>query len=211
MKRTAVFIGALAMLTATGAVAALAQSTTIVPGPTAKPIVPTVPPAVKTLSYGVKFTCGEFDKTRDPARPEDPEGPVKPGDYQTMINVHNPHFTAVNLRKKAVLLFAGDVAQPQTDFEVPRGPGQFRAVTLGPDFGFRIDCQDIRKVLLGGGPPAPVFIEGYVVIYSQSELDVDAVYTANGFNIVGSAGGTPPGITREGFSMDVEKISPIAA
>src|SRR6266849_3298759 len=66
---------------------------------------PAPPPA--PFNYAAKFVCGEFDKFSDPVNPAVPEGPVKPGNYQTAINVHNPNSILVGLRKKAVLLFTG--------------------------------------------------------------------------------------------------------
>ena len=129
--------------------------------------------------YAAKFLCGELKRTTGP------EGPVEPGSYSTAINVHNPHAYRVGIRKKAILLFDG--RKPEEALERPMPPVHRECPVikeLGPDFGLEIDCRDIREVLLAdtagqGGPPAPVFIKGWVVIETLSDapLDVVAVYT----------------------------------
>jgi len=136
--------------------------------------------------YAAKFLCGELKGKGNL------EGPVQPGSYSTAINVHNPHTQPVAILKKAVLLY--DDRHPELAIERPTPPArsdQPVIVELGPDWGLEIDCQDIRNVLLQGGPagepppPAPVFIKGWVVVetFFDVALDVVAVYTSE-------AGGT---------------------
>ena len=166
-------------------------------------------------SYAAKFACGEFGKALQPSPAATVEGPVKPGNYQTVINVHNPNAAvSVGFVKKAVLLFAGANPVAATVFEVPKPPGNQRVVSLPPDHGMYIDCQDIRKFLLPppGSPPAPTFIEGWVVIQvpvptgatAPPPLDVTAMYTSFGFNCVSAASCAT--VTREGFSQEVLTI-----
>ncbi len=163
---------------------------------------PAAPPA--PFNYAAKFVCGEFDKLSDPTLPAVPEGPVKAGNYQSAINVHNPNSILVGIRKKAVLLFAGDLPADQPVFEVPRQPGPVVGAELPPDFGLEIDCQDIRKQLLAGiAPAAPTFIKGWVVLLTTAPLDIEVVFTGNGYK-PDSAGLT----TREGFSLYVERVLP---
>src|SRR5205807_1344407 len=70
-------------------------------------------------SYAVKFTCGEFGKSIPPTAADNPEGPVKPGDYQTVINIHNPAASvAVTFFKKAVLLYKGTAPVNETQHEI---------------------------------------------------------------------------------------------
>ena len=163
------------------------------------------PAAPAPFNYAAKFMCGEFNKLGDPSLPATPEGPVKAGNYQTTINVHNPNSMQVVLQKKAVLIFAGEQPIDRTTFEDPHQPGQlFRAVLL-PDFGLEIECQDIRKLLLGpGAPPAPVFIEGWVVVLSPLPLDIDAIYTGYGYNSDPTTGT----VTRTGFAIQTERVLP---
>jgi len=175
------------------------------------------------LSCAVKFNCGEFAKLIPGSATEVPEGPVKPSDYQTAINIHNPAATlSVTFSKKAVLLYAGTKPVAETSFERPVAPGTLHSAQLGPDFGMLIDCQDIRAVLLPSpaAPAAPTFIEGYVILQVSAPtgsttaplpLDVQAVYTSNGFNCTPGPGSNvcaPTSVTRTGLSEDLETITP---
>jgi hypothetical protein len=145
--------------------------------------------------YAAKFLCG--DLKRMPI-----EGPVEPGSYSTAINVHNPHWHPVVIRKKAILLFDG--SHPEEAVERPVPPvRRERPVMkeLGPDWGLEIDCRDIRELLLEvvpgqPGPKAPTFIKGWVVIetLSDSPLDVVAVYTVEP---LGAKGSQPVSITMD--------------
>jgi hypothetical protein len=153
--------------------------------------------------YAAKFVCGEFKGGA--AGAAQIEGPVRPGIYATVINIHNPHPNrAVAFRKKAVLLFAGFGGDAPPEPEIPKPPGPLHSVELRPDWGMEIDCFDIRKVLLPNSPPPPVFITGWVVleVMSPFQLDVEAVYTAQAL-----VDGKPGGI-----SLEVERVpgTPIA-
>ncbi|HEX4963123.1 MAG TPA: hypothetical protein VF173_19995, partial [Thermoanaerobaculia bacterium] len=137
--------------------------------------------------YAVKFLCGNFLPKVPPGLPPDGvEWPVKPGNYFTVINVHNPNSSGIVFKKKAVLLYRAD--KPPKP-EQPMPPGSLITVELGPDYGLEIDCSDIRSQLLSGtAPVAPTFIEGWVVIVVTGNavdpnplpLDVTAVYTSHG-------------------------------
>ena len=142
----------------------------------------TLPP---TDVYSAKFLCGNFlpKELSDKA-----EWPVKPGNYFTTINVHNPNRTLISFQKKAVLLYRAD--KPSDVAEQPMPPSELIAVQLKDDWGLEIDCSDIRNKLLGGAVPAPAFIEGWVVIEVKGNqahstdpipLDVTAVYTGHGW------------------------------
>jgi hypothetical protein len=158
--------------------------------------------------YAVKFLCGSFlPKSLTP--PTDGfEWPVKPGNYLTAINVHNPNSVSLSFQKKAVLLYRAD--KPSNP-EEPMPPGRWFEAALKDDWGFEIDCNDIRNKLLGGAAPgAPTFITGWVVIEVKGTanrleprpLDVTAVYTSHGWDV--KAG--PP--TYVGFAEDVVPIQP---
>ena len=124
--------------------------------------------------YAAKFILGTMPQQSQPAG----EGPVEPGSYSTVINIHNPSPSeAVTFVKKAVLLFSENEAVKE-GFEIPQPPSGRREAVLDPDYGMRIDGPDIRQELLSGKVvPAPVFIEGWVVIESPLPLDVVGVYT----------------------------------
>jgi hypothetical protein len=155
--------------------------------------------------YAVKFLCGDLPAATTPS--PDGEGPVKPGDYLTAINVHNPNPTNVAFQKKAVLLYRfGQHFEP----EQPMPPGKLVDAALKEDWGLEIDCADIRSKLLGGAVPAPTFIKGWVIIevtgaqynVEPRPLDVTAVYTSHGWDLRT----TPPAY--QGFAEAVEAVHP---
>jgi hypothetical protein len=154
--------------------------------------------------YAVKFLCGNFLPKPPQSQPA-AEWPVKPGNYFTAINVHNPNGIPAAFKKKAVLLYRAD--KPVSP-ETPMPPGKLLGAELKPDYGMEIDCADIRNHLLGGTTPAPVFITGWVVFEvlgspaDPLQLDVTAVYTSHGWN---QSGNVP---VYEGFAEDVEQILP---
>lgn len=126
---------------------------------------PAAPGALENLvwMYSAKFVCTEA---------------LKPGQYfygvaapivqqSTDVLIHNPNAFPVRLYKKAV------VAPLEVFDSVEQGvePGKWKSVTLKSDFAFRIDCDDIAKLLTGD--PAATFlgkfglgvtVEGFVVI-----------------------------------------------
>jgi len=108
---------------------------------------------LSAFQYAVKFVCGR--STGDA---------VAPGIYFTAINVHNPTYEAIHFRKKVAVALPG---------ERPGPVSQFFDAKLGPDQAFEIDCQDIRR----HAQTTAVFLKGFVVIESDVELDVVAVYT----------------------------------
>jgi hypothetical protein len=184
-----------------------------------------------TWQHSAKFLCGRFTEEGQ----NGDSGPVVAGMYATAINVHNPNFSTVvgqsgvapnvsrsfspffspTFRKKALVLFGSETPSEPEQLQRP-GPW-VRPPDLPYDWGFEIDCNDIRQVLLGdvnlsttGNQPDPRaddrFIKGYVVIEARSFLPIDVVaaYTGHTFN-PGTAG-TPE--TREGFSEDIETVQP---
>jgi hypothetical protein len=111
---------------------------------------------VAAFEYAAKFVCGK------PGADE-----LAPGVYFTAINVHNPTDRDVELRKKIAV--AGRREEP--------GPvSEFFDARLGPDQALEIDCPDIREHARVGDD----FLKGFVVLESDVELDVIAVYTAAG-------------------------------
>ncbi len=154
------------------------------------------------FSYAVKFLCGEFDRQLVGEHTR-LEGPVKPGNYLTAINIHNPNGRVVPLEKRAILLFAGAEPTRQERFEQPVKPARSLKAELPPDWGMEIDAPDIRMQLLRGvAPPAPTFIKGWAIISCPAPLDVVAVYTSHGFG--------RDGLT-QGFALEVDRIPPSQA
>lgn len=166
----------------------------------------TPPPG--TDVYAVKFLCGDFRPKPPQISPDGIEYPVKPGNYYTAINVHNPNSTIIGFRKKALLLYRAD--KPPAP-EAPQKPGNYFGVELSPDWGFEIDCADIRNKLLAGAVPAHTFIKGFVILEVKSSatggdpppLDVVAVYTSHGWNMA-----VPTKPVYAGFAEDVEAVLP---
>jgi hypothetical protein len=156
--------------------------------------------------YAVKFLCGSFLPKSTPN--DGGDWPVKPGNYLTAINVHNPNSVLLSFQKKAVLLYRAD--KPSNP-EEPMPPGKWFEAALKDDWGLEIDCNDIRNKLLGGtAPGAPTFITGWVVIEVKGTanrpeprpLDVTAVYTSHGWDVKGNSP------TYVGFAEDVVPIQP---
>jgi hypothetical protein len=107
------------------------------------------------FEYAVKFVCGKSAGSV-----------VAPGVYYTAINVHNPNEKPVAFKKKVAIALPSEKAGRVTNF--------FEA-KLGPDQALEIDCPDILRHANSQG-----FLKGFVVIESEVELDVVAVYTTAG-------------------------------
>jgi len=108
------------------------------------------------FQYAVKFVCGRSEGRV-----------VAPGEYWTAINVHNPRSTDIGLRKKVAIALPHETAGPVSGFFDAR---------LGPDEALEIDREDIFQ----HSESTEEFLKGFVVIQSDVELDVVAVYTAAG-------------------------------
>jgi hypothetical protein len=115
------------------------------------------------FEYAVKVVCGTVTPS-----PTAVPTPVAPGRYWTAINIHNPD-------KCRNATFRWKVVVAPTLNQTPAATPQFqRPRTLRPDEAVEIDCQNV----IGAISPPPPFIKGYVVVESNVELDVVAVYTA---------------------------------
>jgi hypothetical protein len=124
--------------------------------------------------YAAKFLCGV------PASTDSSAGTIAPGEYSTSINIHNPNLFSTEkplaFLKKAVLALPEGVAL------VP--PSAFRQDSLPNDFAQSVNCSVIRSLLGTAAPPAPKFIEGFVVLVvppaaTPNQLDVVGVYTSS--------------------------------
>lgn len=156
-------------------------------------------------SYAAKFVCGY-----QPPIPTQPgqtlrETVVKPGNYATDINIHNPHYRPVRLDKKLIVMVQnGDPVANEPQSVQPR---KVFSMTLERDFATMDDCNNLWKLLdvtAVPAPPAPSLTVGYLVILSPLELDVDVVYTAevNQKTAAGTPDGDPTGV-----SIDVERVT----
>ncbi len=111
----------------------------------------------QVFSYAAKFVCGRGDNNKI----------VSPGQYFTMINVHNASpFKKMQYVKRFAIALPG---------EKPGRITQFFFGQLAPEEAMTIDCENIyqhTQVAFG------TFLEGFAVIYANAELDVVSVYTA---------------------------------
>jgi hypothetical protein len=116
------------------------------------------------FEYAVKIVCGPVA----PATPGAPAPVVAPGQYWTATNIHNPDKCKVaNIRWKVAVAKPGEVG-PVTAYRNLR--------PLEPDTAIEIDCPQIMQVI--PHQPAPItFVKGFLVIESDIELDVVAVYS----------------------------------
>ncbi|NRD46043.1 hypothetical protein [Corallococcus exiguus] len=111
---------------------------------------------VPACQYAVKFVCGKS------------EGKIlSPGTYFTAINVHNPTYKTIRLRKKFAVGLPSEKSGAVTNVINAK---------LGPDCALEIDTEDILRHL---GTDEP-FAKGFAIIESDVELDIVAVYTASG-------------------------------
>jgi hypothetical protein len=116
--------------------------------------------------YAAKLVCGILA----PSKPKS-SGPLSPGQYFTAINVHNPsRCETVEFRWKVA------VGNPLESREHP--VSAFANASLGPDEALEIDTADVMQLLNASFPPQP-FVKGWVVLETESELDVVAVYTSS--------------------------------
>jgi hypothetical protein len=177
--------------------------------------------------------------------------PAVPGVYETAINVHNPNFSTVagasnvapntrgpdpitqptqsfffspTFRKKALILYPTNPAGRSED---PTPPENWvRPDNLPYDYGFEIDCKDIRERLITSSDPRhdDPFIKGYVVIEERSNLPIDVTVAITSIGLAerdvgGATAGPQQGTICEsddtgdcdlvgGFSQHVEDVEP---
>jgi hypothetical protein len=115
--------------------------------------------------YSAKLICGKTTNA------EASTFLAAPGSYFTAINVHNPSTANAGIRKRFTLGKAGEQVGAISNFV---------SMTLPPARTMLIECRNIWGHL---GIPAGTFIEGFVEIRANVELDVVGVYTtapANG-------------------------------
>jgi hypothetical protein len=120
--------------------------------------------------YSVKFVCGV--QNADPAISPPAGPPVRPGNYATTINIQNfSDDIATQILKHVV------IARPENQ---PRGlVTRVQSVVLGPAEAVEIDRADIVHLLEEErpAPQLPSFIEGFVVLISNSHKSVKPLFT----------------------------------
>ena len=166
--------------------------------PEAMPDAQAAVPGQYIWSYAAKFVCGWQQPAPAGANPQG-EFTVKPGNYATDINIHNPNYKQVPIRKKFIITVQNGQAIANEPAQVE--PRRIVTMTLGADMVTMDDCNNLWKYSFPAGPPPgqmPLTI-GYLVVLSPVDLDVDVVYTANA---PGDMATTPTGV-----SIDVERVA----
>jgi hypothetical protein len=130
---------------------------------------------IRFIEYSAKFLCGASEAKQAGS------AAVRPGVYETSINIHNPQLPTNPLPS---VLFVKKVVLALPEGEKPVPPSTFRRDVLQADFAEQVDCKIIRE-MLGPAGVAP-FIEGFVVLIvfpapltTPHELDVVGVYTVD--------------------------------
>jgi hypothetical protein len=109
------------------------------------------------FQYAAKFICGVS---------KDEGAPVAPGQYSTVVNVHNPHKDDVKFAYKLAVAGQGDNGNIS----------DFRDIGIKPDGAIYFDCKFVRGTFDVGDP----LLDGFFVIQVERfSLDVVAVYTTN--------------------------------
>jgi hypothetical protein len=119
------------------------------------------------LQYAVKVLCGPSERREGSTKSgAGSDGRVAPGRYFTTVNIHNPSERPVTARFKVAVALPGK----------PGPISRFVNFRLGSDAAISIDCtQLLDRLGVTSG-----FTDGFIVIESEAELDVVAVYTAAG-------------------------------
>jgi len=119
-----------------------------------------------SFQYAVKTLCS-FRGDFGPA--------LSPGQYRTLINIHNPTEKKIEVARKFAL--SGSPGDPPGGISIT----PYKAFVLGPDQAVAINCFDIANFFCPiNGICVDFFaIDGFLVLNSASELDVTAVYTGN--------------------------------
>jgi hypothetical protein len=94
-----------------------------------------------------------------------------PQQYATTINIHNPTDTLAVITKKVALTVPPGMQRPGKIIPLTRDqPDRLR-----PDEAMATDCVDVAR-----RAGMPTTFEGFVVLYSSTQLDVVGVYTVPG-------------------------------
>ena len=143
-----------------------------------------------TYIYSVKIVCVPHFGPASPA--------LMPAKYRTAVNVHNPWDQPANIEKWVTL------SPPQGD---PAIMSEHVSEVLNPWWAFDVDCKHMKNDFVFPSPLPPPHEElkvpggkGFMVIRSDRELDVVAIYTSRSETAT-----TANGV---GTSIDVEYIVP---
>jgi hypothetical protein len=183
--------------------AAASPTDTAVPTTTTTPTVTPNPLGRPFWSFAAKFVCGE-QLADQGGQPIAGEPAVKPGNYATEINIHNPHYLGpIQIRQKALLLV--DRGAPVGRAPATASPLAFSPLFALPDDGATLmDCNGIWELLNPGTtPPTPMpLMIGYLVVVSPANLDVVDVMTAT----TSTSNLEPAGIALETVAVEGKRV-----
>jgi hypothetical protein len=113
------------------------------------------------FEYAVKIVCGVISED---------VAPLRDGAYFTAVNIHNPGPLSVLFRRKVAVALRVKAGKVTT----------LKTTGLKPDEAMYVDCSAIVAQLQENQVPNSSlgFVDGFLVIQSQREIDVVAVYTA---------------------------------
>ena len=114
-----------------------------------------------SFSYAAKCVCGLQKDPKDMR--------LARGFYATTVNIHYPGNKEARFFKKLALTFPPEEQRPGKIIKISED-------TLKPDEALKVDCNEIRRKFFPNGFPNG-YIEGFVIIESQTSLDVTAVYS----------------------------------
>jgi len=114
--------------------------------------------------YAAKFICGHSDG-------HESSGGVIRGNYNSVINIQA-------IKSNTLLAFRATALRSDLELEwgVPSITSQ--RFDLDSDEGVGLNCYDIKRVL--GVEEQRGFVEGFVNVYSSSQLNVTSVVTGEG-------------------------------
>jgi hypothetical protein len=135
---------------------------------------------------------------------------IKPGNYATAINIHNPSpVSTVTIYVKAVQ----DGGRPL--------PNPYKSFTLQPDYAREVDCTDIYTLLDLTTPnyTSTAFAKGFVVFFANGPattaagsfplpLDVVGVYTAEPPSVTIPLPGATTQTQIPGIALEMLNIAP---
>jgi hypothetical protein len=183
--------------------AEITPTNTAIPTTTTTPTVTPGPGSRTFWSFAAKFVCGEQPADQD-GQPIAGEPAVKPGNYATEINIHNPHYLGpIQIREKALLLV--DRGEPVARAPSTADPVLFSPLFALPDDGATmVDCNAIWALRNPGTtPPSPMpLMIGYLVIVSPANLDVVGVTTAT----ASTSNLEPAGIAIETVAVEGKRV-----
>ncbi|HXU33526.1 MAG TPA: hypothetical protein VN851_23400 [Thermoanaerobaculia bacterium] len=137
--------------------------------------------AAPRYSFAVKFVCGYNPTNIGQSLHGTKEGEptVKFGNYATDINIFNQDYFEIASVRKSVILLVKEGSPEGREPKVQKAIA-FDGIELSSMQATMDDCNRIAELIYGVGAvptPMPLFI-GFLVLESNVDLSVTAVYTA---------------------------------